>query len=50
MRDTPLSLDEIRERLNRSHEQARELIAESRWLRLKSRELVESLRHERDER
>jgi len=45
MRDTPLSLDEMRERLHRSQEEARELIAESRALRLTLRS-----RREREER
>jgi hypothetical protein len=49
MRDTPLSLDDLRERLERLHEEARESIAESYWLRLKSRELVDTIRGERDE-
>jgi hypothetical protein len=50
MRDTPLSLDEMRERLHRSQEEARELIAESRALRLTLRELVDRSRREREER
>jgi hypothetical protein len=43
VRDTPLLL-EMRERFERSHEEAQEVIAESRWLRLKSRELLDRVR------
>jgi hypothetical protein len=50
MRDTPLSLDEMRERLDRSQEEALVLIAESRGLRVTLRELVDRSRREREER
>ena len=38
------SLDDMRERFDRAHEEARELIAESRRLRLKNRQLLERIR------
>jgi hypothetical protein len=47
MIDRPQSLAELRERFDRTHEQAQELIAESRGLRLKSRELLVRIRRER---
>jgi hypothetical protein len=47
MRDTPPSLDEMRERFERSRAEAQEVIAESQWLRLKSSE--DRLRRERQE-
>jgi uncharacterized coiled-coil DUF342 family protein len=43
------SSDQTRKRIDRAHEQAQELIAESHWLRLKSRELLERIRRERDD-
>jgi hypothetical protein len=48
--DIPLSLQQLRERLDCAHDEAREVIAESRWLRLKARELVDRLRRKQDER
>jgi hypothetical protein len=44
MTDIPLSLQQLRERLDCAHDEAREVIAESRRLRLKARELVDRLR------
>ena len=49
MIDRPQSLAELRERFDRTHEDARELIAESLALRRKSRELVLRIRRERAE-
>lgn len=40
-------LDEMRERLERVHAEAHDLIAESQWLRLKSRELRDRIRRDR---
>jgi predicted transcriptional regulator len=48
MTDTHLSLQQLRERLDRAHDEAREVIAESRQLRIKLRELVDRLRREWD--
>jgi uncharacterized coiled-coil DUF342 family protein len=50
MPHSPESLDEMRGRLDHAHEQAQELIAESHWLRLKSRELLERIRRDRADR
>lgn len=47
MPNSPESLDEMRGRLDHAREQAQELIAESHWLRLKSRELLARIRRER---
>ena len=41
------SLHEMHERLDRVHVEAQDLIAESQWLRLKSRELRDRIRRER---
>jgi hypothetical protein len=48
MPDHLLSLDEMRERLDRAHQEAAGLIAESRALRLASRVLVQRLRYENE--
>jgi hypothetical protein len=37
----------MRERLDRAHEEAQELIAESYWLRLRSRELLDCINRPR---
>ena len=47
MPNFPESLDEMRGRLDHAREQAQELLAESQWLRLKSRELLARIRRER---
>jgi hypothetical protein len=47
MLDRPQSWDEIRARLDRVHEEAQKVIAESEWLRLKSREFIARIRHDR---
>jgi hypothetical protein len=47
MPNSPPSSDQMRKRMERAHEQAQELIAESHWLRLKSRELLERIRRAR---
>lgn len=43
----PQSLDEIRERLDRLDQQARDLCAENAWLREKSRDLLARIRRDR---
>jgi hypothetical protein len=50
MSDRPQSLNEMRGRLDRAHEEAQTVIAESEWLRLKSRELIDRIRHDRQTR
>ena len=47
MLDRPPSLDEMRERLDFAHEEAQELIAESKRLILESREGLDRLRRDR---